>query len=291
MLMLIFGGFFILGLVIGSFVNAVVWRIQQQLKVKSEKLKVVGASKVKGQRSKVEDELSIIKGRSMCPECRHALGPMDLVPVLSWMMLDGKCRYCHKPISMQYPLVEILTGLLFALSAFPVLRTSYSVLQIVDLVFWLYFLTVLIILALYDLRWYILPDVVLLPAIGVALVRLPVLLMLGKPLAGVVGFLLAGLAVGAFFYALAAVSKGRWMGGGDIKLVFLMGLVLGWSKLAVALLLAFNSGAIVGVLLIALKIKHRRDHIPFGPFLVSGTIIAMLYGQVIIDWYWRLMGI
>jgi prepilin signal peptidase PulO-like enzyme (type II secretory pathway) len=107
----------------------------------------------------------------------------------------------------------------------------------------------------------------------------------------VYGPLGAALVAGGVFYAIAALSKGRAMGGGDIKLVFAMGLLVGLKGTAVAMLLAFNSAAIVGVALIGLKLKHRRDHIPFGPFLVAGTIVAYLYGHSLVDWYLHLNGL
>lgn len=282
----------VFGLVFGSFINAVVWRLYQQSlepKVKSLKLKAKSL-KLKAQNPQSSVEFSITKGRSICPECKHRLAAIDLVPVVSWLALRGRCRYCHKAISAQYPLVELLVGALFGLSAAALIGPTPAILQIVNFGFWIYFLVVLVILALYDMHWYLLPDVVLLPAIVVGLARLLVLLIIGQSLLAVSSYILAALAVGVAFYSMAAVSKGRWMGGGDIKLVFLMGLILGWSKLAVALLLAFNGGALVGVMLIGLKIKHRKDHIPFGPFLVGGTIVAMLYGQSIIEWYLRGMG-
>lgn len=256
----------ILGLAIGSFVNAVVWRIYQGHR---------------GQGIGDSSRYSVWTGRSMCPECKHQLAAIDLVPVFSWLWLGGKCRYCSKPISVQYPLVELATAGLFGLSYL----SLESLVTSLDLGLWFYFLTVLIILAVYDWKHYILPDKVLVPAIVVALAQIVVNSALSRDLAYGGWILVSGLVAGGAFYALAAGSKGKWMGGGDIKLVFFMGLLLGWPKIAVALLIAFNAAAIVGVTLIALKRKKRSDHIPFGPFLVAGTIIAMLYGSQIVDRY------
>ena len=242
------------GIIIGSFVNALVWRIHEHR--------------------------SISHGRSMCPACHHQLGVLDLVPVLSWLALRGKCRYCHKPISTQYPVVELLTGGLYALSYMHIAPNSVS--QWVGFVFWLYILTVLVILSIYDLRWMLLPDSVLVPAIGVSLVW-ALWQWVGPSHSP--SNLLAGLLAGGTFYAIAAISNGRWMGGGDIKLATLMGLVLGLGKLAVAMFFGFNLGAICGLVLIVSKLKKRSDHIPFGPFLASATVLAMLYGSQIINWY------
>jgi leader peptidase (prepilin peptidase)/N-methyltransferase len=241
------------GIIIGSFCNAVVWRIHERK--------------------------SISHGRSMCPECHHQLSALDLVPVLSWIGLRGKCRYCRKPISVQYPAVELITGLLFAWSYLRLMPNSVS--SWAAFLIWLYLLAVLVILTVYDLRWMMLPDVVLLPAIGIMFVW-SFWLGVGQHSWS---NLLAGLIAGGFFYALAAVSNGRWMGGGDIKLATLMGFSLGLGKLAVAMFLGFNLGAIVSLTLIATGRKRRDSHIPFGPFLAAGMILAMLYGQQIINWY------
>ncbi len=151
----------------------------------------------------------------------------------------------------------------------------------------------LIVLSVYDLRWMLLPDKIMLPAIGLTGLYVAVLAWHAHAhwMTAVRGPLLAALAVGAVFYALAVFSRGRAMGGGDIKLVFLMGLLLGLKSTALALILAFDVGALVGIMLIATHIKGRRDRIPFGPFLVGGTIVAFLYGQPIVSWYLHLNGL
>jgi leader peptidase (prepilin peptidase) / N-methyltransferase len=254
---------FLYGVIFGSFINAVVWRIHS------------------GRR--------IAKGRSMCPECKHELSVLDLVPIVSWMWLRGRCRYCHKPISIQYPIVELLTGIVFALSY--AAMQPHMLVGWMAFVFWLYFVVVLIILSVYDLRWLLLPDKVMLPAIGVAGAMIIILGVMSGGWQSALSAAVAALAAGGAFYAIAAVSGGKWLGGGDIKLVFLMGLLLGLGKMGLAMLIAFNSAALIGVILILTKVKGRRDYIPFGPFLVFGTVIAMLYGDAIIGWYLSLSGV
>ncbi|MBW3538216.1 prepilin peptidase [Candidatus Parcubacteria bacterium] len=276
----------VLGLLVGSFINAAVWRLHQQSAGRSTGSGPTGqTSNVKGQ-----SDVSITHGRSMCPRCRHRLAATDLIPLLSWVWLRGRCRYCQAAIPAQYPLVELLTAGLFAWSYSSLLTTHYSPLGVVDFAFWLYFLTVLIVLALYDARWMLLPDVVLLPAIVVALLQLPVSLVLGQPFGGVWSALLAAALAGGGFYAIAWVTRGKGMGGGDIKLAFLMGLLLGLGKTGVALFVAFMSAALVGVALVAVArlMRHRRPkYIAFGPFLIAGTVIAKLHGAAIIEWYLR----
>jgi prepilin signal peptidase PulO-like enzyme (type II secretory pathway) len=260
---LVIGYIALLGLIVGSAINAIVWRLY------------VGRSWV--------------RGRSMCPECKHKLAAKDLVPVFSWLVLGGKCRYCKAKIHWQYPVVEIITAGLFALSASRMMPQTW--LDGLQLALWLVMLTMLIVLTVYDFRWMILPDKVVYPAILLA----GVWLMLGATeafdLHTLAGPTEAAVLAGAMFYALAAISKGRAMGGGDIKLVFLMGLLLGLKGTMLALLIAFNTGAIFGLLMLALHRKKRRDHIPFGPFLVLGTLVAFLYGQDIVQWYLTINGL
>jgi leader peptidase (prepilin peptidase) / N-methyltransferase len=260
----------IFGLLVGSFVNAVVWRLHlKQSKAGGEELKV-----------------SITRGRSVCTHCGHRLAAIDLIPVLSWLALWGRCRYCRKQISWQYPAVELLTaGLFFALT---ISMPHSTIPEGIELALWLYFGAVLVTLAVYDLRWYLLPDVVLLPAIGLGLARLAI--VTGSMGAGEAGkYLAAAITAGGAFYAIAAFSNGKWMGGGDIKLAFFMGLVLGPAKAVLAMLLAFNSAAVIGLALIALKLKSRRDYIPFGPFLAGSTVVSWLAGERLLGWYLRVI--
>jgi prepilin signal peptidase PulO-like enzyme (type II secretory pathway) len=245
------------GLIIGSAINAIVWRLY------------VGRSWA--------------KGRSMCPDCEHALAAKDLIPVASWLWLRGKCRYCGKKIHWQYPAVELLTAILFGLSAY--VMAPSTVIANLLLVLWLGILTTLIILAVYDLRWMILPDKVVYPAIGLGIIYMLVNAFSVHNWMAVRGPLAAAFLVTGVFYGIAAFSGGRAMGGGDVKLVFLMGLLLGLKGTALAMLIAFNTAAIIGIALIVTHKKRRRDHIPFGPFLVGATVITFLYGQSVIDWY------
>ena len=251
-----------LGLLFGSAVNAMVWRIY------------VGRSWA--------------KGRSVCPDCGHVLGVADLVPVLSWLALGGKCRYCGAPIK-DHPVVELVTALAFGLSAYALVTQGR--LDVVKLAFWLVILVMLIVLAVYDLRWLILPDKVMLPLMALAAGYALAVAVEARSLVPLAGSLAAAVAAGGAFYALVFFSRGRAMGGGDIKLAFVMGLILGPSGTAVALLLAFNVAAVVGIVMIAMRRRTRKDQIPFGPFLAGGTVVAFLYGQLLVNWYLRLNGL
>jgi leader peptidase (prepilin peptidase)/N-methyltransferase len=250
------------GLLFGSAINAMVWRLH------------VGRSWA--------------KGRSECPDCGHVLSSRDLVPVLSWLMLGGRCRYCRAPIK-DHPVVEVATSIVFALSAFALVSTG--VLSWVQLVFWLVLAVMLIVLAVYDQRWLILPDKVMLPLIVVAFLYVVTMSVAAHSPRMLAEYLLAAMLAGGAFYSLVFFSKGRAMGGGDIKLAFAMGLILGPGRTLLALLIAFNVAAIVGIAMMALRHRSRKDQIPFGPFLVTATIVAFLYGQQIIEWYLRLNGL
>ncbi len=252
----------VFGLMFGSAINALVWRLY------------VGKSWV--------------RGRSECPDCGHVLGPKDLVPVASWLALGGKCRYCRKPIK-DHPVVELVTAAGFALSAY--VLAPAGVAGWVQLGLWLVILVLLIILATYDARWMLLPDKVMIPLIAVAIVYAVTMGLLTHSTRVVLGAGEAAVATGAAFYALVALTKGRAMGGGDIKLVFAMGLLLGLRGTAVALLLAFNAAAAVAVVMMAVRRRKLRDQIPFGPFLVGGTVVAFLFGQSLVAWYLRLNGL
>ncbi len=260
--MLLTGYFLILGLMIGSAINAFVWRLY------------VGRSWV--------------RGRSECPDCGHTLHAKDLVPVFSWLALGGKCRYCRKPIK-DHPIVELVTSVLFGLSAY-VLAPATPV-EWVSFAFWIVMLVMLIILATYDARWMILPDKVMIPLIGVAALSVAAGALMTRSVPMLVGPVATAVLAGGGFWALVAATKGRAMGGGDVKLAFGMGLILGAQATAVAMLLAFNVAAVVGVVMIILHRKRRRDQIPFGPYLVGGTIVAYLYGRELVDWYLRFNGL
>jgi leader peptidase (prepilin peptidase) / N-methyltransferase len=252
----------VFGLIFGSAINAMIWRIK------------VGRSWV--------------RGRSVCPDCGRMLKAVDLVPVFSWVVLGGKCRYCHQPIK-DHPLVEVTTALVFGLSA-AVFYNSPEF-NFVTGAFWLVMVVMLLVLAFYDLRWMILPDKVMLPLIVVAFcfaVALAVMTHSGVLLADHLG---AAVLAGGAFYALVFFSKGRAMGGGDIKLAFAMGLILGIQSTMVALFVAFVTGAAVGVVLIASRRRTRKDQIPFGPFLALATIVAFLYGPAIVSFYLGLNGL
>ncbi len=249
----LFGVFvFVLGLVVGSFLNCFVYRLEKK---------------------------ESIKGRSFCPNCRHQLSWHDLFPIFSFLFLMGKCRHCKKKISWQYPAVEVATAMIFLL-IFSALSGPAPVWNFLGLAFLFYIASSLVIIFIYDLKHYIIPDRVLFPAIIITIIYR---LLENFPL--FLNYFWAVAVASGFFLFIFLISRGRWMGFGDVKLAVLMGLLLGLPNVLVALFLAFFFGAVIGVILMVRGKKKLKSEIPFGPFLILGTFITLLWGNLIVAWY------
>ncbi len=237
---------------------------------------------------RLQPDESFSAPRSFCPHCRHQLSWKDLIPLISFLLLGGKCRYCQKPISIQYPLVELATGIVFLLIFW---HLNFGL----DLAFDIWILTLfhfliscfLIIIFVYDLKHFIIPDRVIYPAIVTAIV-FPAIGLFASG-GNFYNSILSALGAAGFFLSIVLITRGRGMGIGDIKLAFLMGIFLGWPNILTALFIAFLSGAIIGTGLIFLKKKNLKSEVPFGPFLVAGTFISLFWGQTIINWYLKIL--
>ena len=234
----------VLGLCIGSFFNVCICRLPERR--------------------------SIAWPRSSCPHCGRRLAPRDLVPVLSYLWLGGRCRYCREPISPQYPIVELATGLLFA-----AVVAAYGV-SLVSLKY-LIFVSLLMIITGTDINTCLIPDMVTYPGMAMGLI-----LSLFIPgisfLRSIVGLLVCGGVV----YLLAWASRGG-MGGGDIKLMGMMGAFLGWDAGLLALFVGALLGSVVGIVRIASGKQKRRDPMPFGPFLAVGGLISAFFAPSILS--------
>lgn len=261
----ILASIFIIGLIIGSFLNCVIWRFHRQE--------------------------SVFFGRSYCPKCHRQLAWFDLIPVFSYLMLRGRCRYCKKRISWQYPAVELATALFFCFAALAfapeIFQNYFPANTILALAGYWIVLASLIVIFVADLRWYLIPDGAILSGLtGAAVLLISRLWNFGR---FEIGFLadygLAALFSGLLFLAVFLISRGKWLGFGDVKFVILMGLVLGSARTLVALFFGNFFGAIIGLGLICAKKKKMSSPVPFGPFLVLGTVIAMFFSSRIIDCY------
>ncbi|MDD2732117.1 MAG: prepilin peptidase [Candidatus Pacebacteria bacterium] len=249
---------FVFGLIIGSFLNCVVYRI--------------------------ENKQSFLKGHSYCPFCHHDLAWQDLIPVLSFLFLKGRCRYCRAKISWQYPLIEIFTGSIFLLIIKSQIPVS-GLYDIINVIFLLVISSFFIIIFAYDLKHFIIPDKILIPAVlAVFLYRISF-----TDLDMFLNSIYSGLGASAFFLIIFLLSKGRWIGFGDVKLAFLMGVFLGFPEILTALFFAFAIGAIIGIGLILLKLKDLKSEVPFGPFLILGLFISFFWAENIINWYLGLL--
>lgn len=256
---------FVFGLIFGSFLNVVIFRLN------------------------TKD--SIVNARSKCLSCSHVLAWYDLFPVFSFLSLGGKCRYCKKKISWQYPLVEISTGIIFAVIFSQNFQGyAFDLINVIHFFLVTYIFFALVVIFVFDLKHYIIPDEVVFPAIGVSFLLLildSVAAQGGFDLLRVLDFIGAALFAAGFFQFLIIITKGKGMGGGDVKLGFLLGLTLGLSNTLLALFTAFLSGAIVGIILITQGKKKMKSMLPFGPFLIFGFLVSYFYGSAIIEWYWE----
>lgn len=244
----------VLGLLVGSFLNVVIHRVPRRE--------------------------SVIRPRSRCPGCDTQLAERDNIPVLSWLLLRGRCRTCEMKISPRYPLVELLTGVVFA-AVGARFGADWA------LPAFLLLAAVLLAISVIDLEHFIVPNRILLVAFAAG----PPLLLVAAAADGqwsdVTGAVVGAATAFVLLLVINLVNP-RGMGMGDVKLAGLLGLFLGFIDVGhvfLGLFLGFLLGAVGGVVLIATGLRSRRDHIPFAPFLAGGALIAVLLGQPILDWY------
>ena len=282
----------VLGLCFGSFVNALVWRFHEQTELRDKNLKhrekeKRGAKTKEALNAKFQS-LSITTGRSMCPHCKHNLTSIDLIPVLSWLSLKARCRYCHQSISAQYPLVELGTALLFV-SSYLWWPVTLSGSQVAVFGLWLVLLVGLLALFIYDIRWMLLPNRIIYPLAIVAVVQAIVsIVSAANPTKALVSTILAVVVGGGIFYVLFQVSDGKWIGGGDVRLGWLLGLIAGTGARSFLLIfVAAVLGSVISLPFLATQRLKRTSVIPFGPFLIIAMIVVQLFGHTILFWYQR----
>jgi leader peptidase (prepilin peptidase)/N-methyltransferase len=246
----------LLGLVVGSFLNVCIHRLP------------------KGE--------SVIAPGSRCEACAASIRWYDNLPLLSFLLLKGRCRTCRSRISWRYPVVEASTAALFALA---ILRFGLSIRSVVVLVF----LAALIVVTFIDLDHQIIPHAVTLPGILFGLLG-SLVTQDPSPREAAAGALMgAGLVYLVAVYAETALRK-ESMGGGDVNLLAMIGAFLGWRGALLSFFLAVLAGACLSILLITFRVLSRKDRIPFGPFLALGAIVALFGGDVLIEWYLDLLG-
>lgn len=242
---------FIYGLIIGSFLNVCIYRIPR--------------------------EESIIFPFSHCPKCNTNLKFHDLVPVFSFIVYKGRCRYCGEKISPQYPIIEILTATIYIL-----LFYKYGL--SLEFLFYLIIFSFLIIITVIDLKYMIIPDVLIALILGTTIAyKIISYLLYGNPvefLNSILGLISSSL----LFIIIILISKGG-MGGGDVTLIGSLGFILGFKNIVLTIFLSFILGGIISTCLLITKIKGRKDPIPFGPFIIIGFTITIFWGEPLITWY------
>lgn len=258
----------VLGLLIGSFLNVVAVRVP------------AGTSLVR---------------ESRCPHCDTAIKPWHNVPVLGWIMLRGRCASCGASISRRYPIVEAITGVLFALVAWAVLTSATTPLAatLVQLVAYLYLAAISVVLTVIDLDTRRLPNAIVLPSYLVLGLLFAFACALGAPWEWLLRAVIGGVALWLFYFVIRVIRPDG-MGGGDVKLAGVLGAYLawvGWGALVVGAFAAFLLGGIFGILLIALRRAGRKSAIPFGPWMILGAWIGLAVGQPIGEWYVGLLGL
>lgn len=276
----------IIGVQLGSFAGASVWRLRARQLAED---KVDGEAYDKKEYNHLKKLLGVktTNDRSRCLHCDHQLAWYDLIPIFSWLQLAGKCRYCKKPIGSFELLIEIGVAVLFVLSYvfWPVeLQSAASIAQFV---LWLIASTGLVVLFVYDAKWFLLPNQVMFPVIALAaLSALIGLATSGDVVSSALSTLGSVAALSGLYYVLYVLSKGAWIGFGDIKLGLALGLLLAdWRLGLLTLFLANVIGCLVVLPAMMAKKISRTSHVPFGPMLITAFFITSLFGMQILTWY------
>ncbi|MBI2621561.1 MAG: prepilin peptidase [Candidatus Levybacteria bacterium] len=258
--------FFILGLFFGSFLNLIADRLSRGEK---------------------------ITGRSYCENCKKILSWKDLIPLLSFVWLRGKCRYCHSPLTFQYLFSELLTGFLFSLTflyvfSVGIFNFQFSIFNeilnqkslIINLLYYFFIVSSMVVIFFSDLRHGIIPDKIVFPAIIASLLFLTISTFYLPPseiLPSTLNHLLSGFGSFLFFLFLFLITKGKGMGFGDVKLSFLIGLILGLPGTIYSIYLAFLTGGVFAIILILWKKNKLKSQVPFGPFLVGNFFLVLFF--------------
>jgi leader peptidase (prepilin peptidase)/N-methyltransferase len=276
----------LLGLVLGSFAGATVWRLRARQLVADKKAGEAVDHAEYTQLKKLAGQ-KVSKDRSRCLHCSYTLRWYDLIPLVSWLSLRGRCRECHKPIGVMEPLIELGTALFFVLSyaLWPYALTDAT--AIASLVVWLVAGVGLAIMFAYDAKWYLLPDSINFAVIGLGLVAATLAVASSDNPSGAALSVLGSVVVlSGIYYVLYLVSQGRWIGFGDIKLGLGLGLLLAdWQLALIGLFLANLIGCLIVVPLLLLGKLKRNAQVPFGPLLIGGVVIAQLVGVGIVEFY------
>ena len=271
---------FVFGAVIGSFLNVVILRLPSMLEARwkrdcSELLEL--------EQPKSDDPPGLVKPASHCPKCKAPIKPWHNIPIISYLLLRGRCNNCGESISIRYPAVELLTATLTALAIFSFGLTPQGIAAV--LLIW-----ILIALAFIDLDTQLLPDAITIPALWVGLL-LNTQSLFAEPIDAIIGAATGYLFLWSIYQLFRLLTGKEGMGYGDFKLLAVFGAWFGWQLLPQILVISSLAGAVIGILMIVTGLNKKGQPIPFGPYLAIAGAIALIWGEPINSWYLAISGI
>ncbi|MFU2511325.1 prepilin peptidase [Pseudoalteromonas sp. ASV78] len=274
----------LVSLCIGSFLNVVIYRLplmmQREWQTECRVLLADDLKLTKADNAAVE--FNLIKPNSTCPKCKTAIKAWHNIPVISWLFLKGRCASCSNPISVRYPIVEMLTAILSLFVAYTFGATEQALLYI--LITW-----VLVALTFIDIDHMLLPDQLTLPLVWLALIA-AVMGITISPTSAIIGAACGYLSLWSVFWLFKLITGKEGMGYGDFKLLAVFGALLGWQSLLTIVLLSSVVGAIIGIALLTIQGKDKATPIPFGPYLAIAGWVTLLWGTQIQAFYFNLLG-
>jgi len=276
----------LISLCIGSFLNVVIYRLplMMQREWQSECRLLLGDELTanKSKQANINEPFNLVKPNSTCPKCKTAIKPWQNIPIISWLILKGKCASCSNPISARYPAVELITALLSLIVAYSFGATEQALLYV--FVTW-----ILVALTFIDIDHMLLPDQLTLPLLWLALIA-SVMGYTITPTDAIIGAACGYLSLWSVFWLFKLLTGKEGMGYGDFKLLAVFGALLGWQSLLTIILLSSVVGAIIGIALLSIQGKDKATPIPFGPYLAIAGWITMLWGNQIQGAYFNLIG-
>ncbi|SFT70594.1 leader peptidase (prepilin peptidase) / N-methyltransferase [Pseudoalteromonas sp. DSM 26666] len=278
----------LVSLCIGSFLNVVIYRLplmmQKEWQTECRLLLAdeLTCPKAKQTSEYTTDTFNLVKPNSCCPKCKAAIKPWQNIPIISWLLLKGKCAICNNPISVRYPLVEAITAILSLVVAYTFGATEQALLYIV--VTW-----ALVALTFIDIDHMLLPDQLTLPLLWLALIA-SVMGYTIAPSDAIIGAACGYLSLWSVFWLFKLITGKEGMGYGDFKLLAVFGAILGWQSLLTIILLSSVVGAVIGIALLSIQGKDKATPIPFGPYLAIAGWITMLWGTQLQNSYFNFIG-
>lgn len=274
----------LISLCVGSFLNVVIYRIPKMMQREWQtECRILLADELKTADKSPSEVFNLIKPNSTCPKCKTAIKPWQNIPVISWLLLKGKCASCENPISVRYPIIEMLTALLSLVVAISIGASNLALLYIV--ITW-----VLIALTFIDIDHMLLPDQLTLPLVWLALIASVFGITTVTPEEAIIGAACGYLSLWSIFWLFKLITGKEGMGYGDFKLLAVFGALLGWQSLLTIILLSSVVGAVIGIILLSIQGKDKATPIPFGPYLAIAGWVTLLWGEHIQQYYFNTLG-